>query len=158
MTHPESFSLQQSSIGQWCVTWQLQGNVRTSNKKLWNLRLMVHGLFAFFGFTIWWLPSILMDVLMRETGTTNKKVLCSAEFNKALSVVASACCQTVVSHYALHSIVIVSNLSVEVTKNYNNIALWCVAEDTFKLAIKWIFCRIITELLWCFKILSRIEQ
>ena len=84
-----------------------------------------------------------MDVLIRETGTTHKKVLCCAEFNKALSVVASACSQTVSSHHGLHSIVVVFNLGVKVTKDYNNIALWCVAEDTFKLAIKLIFCCII---------------
>ena len=75
-----------------------------------------------------------MDVLMSETATSNKKVLCSAEFNKALFVVASS--QTVTYHYGLHSIVVVSNLSVEVTADYNNIELCSVAEDTFKLAIK----------------------
>ena len=47
------------------------------------------------------------------------------------------------SHYGLDSTVVVSNLSFESTQNFNNAALWCVAEYTFKLDIKWIFCSIV---------------
>ena len=64
-----------------------------------------------------------MNVLMRETSNTNKKVLCSAEFNKALTVVASACSQTVTVHYGLYQIVVAPNFSVTVTEDYNNFGL-----------------------------------
>ena len=47
----------------------------------------------------------------------------------------------------LPSNVVVSNLSVEVTEDYNKVAPCCVAEDTFKLAITWIFC----DTLWAIR-------
>ena len=73
-----------------------------------------------------------MDVPVREPGSANKKVLCIAEFNKSFSVITSASLQTVATHFGLHFTIVTANISVEVDKDYDYVALWIVFENTIK--------------------------